>query len=85
MPDSLFNKVAGHKPEACNFIKKETLAQVFSCEFCLILKNTFYHRTHLVVAYVIKSIFPSIYGHLSFDIIIIVLKESVSYCYYLYF
>ena len=22
------------RPEACNFIKKETLAQVFSCEFC---------------------------------------------------
>ena len=21
-------------PEACNFIKKETLAYVFSCEFC---------------------------------------------------
>ena len=26
---------------ACNFIKKETLAQVFSCEFCEIYKNTF--------------------------------------------
>ena len=24
-----------------NFIKKETLAQVFSCEFCKISKNTF--------------------------------------------
>ena len=34
------------KPEACNFIKKETLAQVFSCEFCEISKNTFY-RTPL--------------------------------------
>ena len=22
------------RPKACNFIKKETLAQVFSCEFC---------------------------------------------------
>ena len=28
-----FNKVAGLSPEACNFIKKETLPQVFSCEF----------------------------------------------------
>ena len=28
--------------EACNFIKKETLAQVFSCEFCQISKNTFF-------------------------------------------
>ena len=26
---------------ACNFIKKETMAQVFSCEFCEIYKNTF--------------------------------------------
>ena len=28
-----------------NFIKKETLAQVFSCEFCEISKNTFSYRT----------------------------------------
>ena len=28
--------------EACNFINKETLAQVFSCEFCDIWKNTFF-------------------------------------------
>ena len=28
-----------------NFIKKETLARVFSCEFCEISKNTFLHRT----------------------------------------
>ena len=33
-------------PEACNFIKIETLvAQVFSCEFCEISKNTFSYRT----------------------------------------
>ena len=31
-----FNKVA------CNFIKIETLAQVFSCEFCDIFKNAFF-------------------------------------------
>ena len=39
--------------EACNFIKKETLAQVFSSEFCEISKNTFstehLGRTILVV------------------------------------
>ena len=40
---SLFlNKAAGLRPEACNFIKKETLAQVFFCEFCEISKNTFF-------------------------------------------
>ena len=27
---------------ACNFIKREALAQVFSCEFCEICKNTFF-------------------------------------------
>ena len=27
---------------ACNFIKKEALAQVFSCEFCKISKNIFF-------------------------------------------
>ena len=32
----------------CNFIKKETLALVFFCEFCEISKNTFFHRTPLV-------------------------------------
>ena len=26
----------------CNFIKKESLAQVFSCEICEISKNTFF-------------------------------------------
>ena len=31
----------GLRPQACNFIKNETLAKVFSCEFCVIHKNTF--------------------------------------------
>ena len=31
-----------HTPKACNFIKKETLAHVFSCEFCEISKNPFF-------------------------------------------
>ena len=32
-------------PQACNFIKKETLTQVFFCEFCEISKNTFLQST----------------------------------------
>ena len=36
---------------ACKFIKKETLAQVSSCEFCKITKNTFFYGTPLVAAY----------------------------------
>ena len=36
---------------ACNYIKKETLlAQVFSCEFYEVSKNTFYDRTPPVAA-----------------------------------
>ena len=31
--------------EACNFIKIETLAQVFSCEFCEIFNIAFFYRT----------------------------------------
>ena len=42
------------------FIKKETLAQVFSCEFCEISKNTFFYRTPLVAASVDLSIYFSI-------------------------
>ena len=30
------------RPQACDYIKKETLAQVFSCEFCAIFKSTFF-------------------------------------------
>ena len=38
-PSLFFNKAAGL---ACNFIKKEALAQVFPYEFCEISKNTFF-------------------------------------------
>ena len=48
VPEPLFLEA-----EACNFIKKETLAQVFSCEFCEIAKNTFSFRTPPVAASVI--------------------------------
>ena len=41
---------------ACNFIKKETLAQVFSCEFFEIFKNTFFYRTSPVAASVRKTV-----------------------------
>ena len=37
-----FNKVVGLRPVT---LLKKTLAQVFSCEFGEILKNTFFHRT----------------------------------------
>ena len=30
------------QPSTCNFIKKEIVALIFSCEFCEIFKNTFF-------------------------------------------
>ena len=49
MPESLFNKAAGLRPETT---KKEALAHVFSCQFCEISKNTFSYRTPPVAAFV---------------------------------
>ena len=43
------------KLEVCNFIKKETVAQVFSCEFCEVSKKTFFYRTPPVDASVISN------------------------------
>ena len=42
-----FNKV-----DTCNFIKKETLGQLFSFGFCEIFKNTCLYRTAPGVAFV---------------------------------
>ena len=41
--------------EACNFIKKETLAQVFFCEFCEVSKNTLFTE-HLWATASVKTI-----------------------------
>ena len=42
----MFLKISQNSQEnTCAFIKKETLAQVFSCEFCQISKNNFSQNT----------------------------------------
>ena len=51
---SFLKKVADFRPLTCNFIKKETLEQMFSCKFCKICKNIFFSRTSLGAA----SIYP---------------------------
>ena len=38
----IHRKIPVRESKVCNFIEKETLAQVFSCEFCEISKNTFF-------------------------------------------
>ena len=60
---SFFNKVAGLYKK--NFIKKVTLAQVFSCEFCEISKNTFVAE-HLLTTASIMSM-SSRCGHKRLD------------------
>ena len=47
------NKIAGLRP--ATLLKKETLAQMFSCEFYEISKNTIWHKTPLVAASVSSS------------------------------
>ena len=39
-----------------NFIKKESLVQVFSCEFCEISKYTFFYRTPVAASESIRKI-----------------------------
>ena len=56
----------------CNFIIKEVLAQVFSCEFCEISQSIFSHRTAPVAASVFRIL---LILNLSFKIIL-TSKES---------
>ena len=52
-----FAKFTGkHLCQSLNFIKKETLAQVFSSEFCEISKNTFFTE-HLRTTASVKNTF----------------------------
>ena len=48
-----FTKFTGLRP--ATLLKKETLAQVSSCGFCEISKNTFLYRTPLVAASVFMN------------------------------
>ena len=50
-----FAKVTGKQDSDKKEKKKEILAQVFSCEFCEIFKNTFFYRTPPVAASVFEK------------------------------
>ena len=54
MLESPFNKAA--VLQACNFIKKGTLAQVLFCVFCEISKNTFFTEHFRTTASVIRRL-----------------------------
>ena len=54
-----------YSTESINYtIKKETLAQVFSCEFCKIFKNTFFVKHLRITAPEIKGINQNANGNL---------------------
>ena len=61
---SKFHKIHRKRPvpvlQACNFIKQEALAQVLSCEFCEISKNTFFTEHLWTTASIIIWIFTDI-------------------------
>ena len=43
------------------FLKKETLVQLFSCEFCEIFKNAFFYRTPPLAASAISLLFMIVF------------------------
>ena len=52
---SLSSRNRMNRPQACNFIKKEALAQVLSCEFCEISKNNFFTEHVWTAAFVVMT------------------------------
>ena len=49
-PEIFYKKKVFLRPQACNFIKKKTLTQVFSCELCKIFKSTFFTENLRAIA-----------------------------------
>ena len=58
----------------CKFINKETLAQVFSCEFCEISKNTFFTEHLWVTAFSVN------WGIIEAIAIDIILTTNLFFC-----
>ena len=55
VPESFFKQ--NRKAEGCNFIKKETLAQGLSCEFCEMSTNTYFKTPLETASDFIRSVF----------------------------
>ena len=64
MAESLFNKVATLRLQAHNFIEKETLAQVFSYEYCQIISGgCFLNKFSFELSSVISKVFITDFEH----------------------
>ena len=59
---------------ACNFITKETLAQVFSCEFCEFSKSTYFEE-HLLTAASVLDFW--IFRTCQMNMIIVIIRNSM--------
>ena len=48
-------EAVAERPKPTTLLRKGTLAQVFSCEFCEISKNTFFYRSLPMAAFVMRD------------------------------
>ena len=62
----------------CNFIKKETLVQVFSCEFCEIFQNTFFIEHIRTIASVSSIVEPDLHDYVALYCYCIKLLSSIT-------
>ena len=69
----------GIQPEACNFIEKETLAQVFSCEFCKTSTNHISYKTPPVTASVLSQLALVVRKYLRIQCKVISLENKINY------
>ena len=71
VPEALFNQVPGLRP--ATLLKKKTLSQVFSCEFCEISNNTFFTE-HLQATTSVT--FPFNSGSFLYSLQVTLIKEE---------
>ena len=67
------------QPEACNFIEKETQAQVFSCEFCKTSTNNISYKTPPVTASVLSQLALVVRKYLRIQCKVISLENKINY------
>ena len=69
----------GIQPEACNFIEKETLAQVFSCEFCETPTSNISYKTPPVTASILSQLALVVRKYLRIQCKVISLEDQINY------
>ena len=69
-----------HRPKACVFIKKEILAQMFSCEFCENFKIKFFiEQTRWLLLDVLPWILQNFWDHLFTEHLWVTASSSPKY------